>query len=162
MAVHPGLPVLMYHGLASVPGGPLRPLAVPPPRLREHLRALGDAGYQLDREVRDSTHALQDAVAGPIRSFAYPHGYHSARVRATVTKYGHDNACEVGRRAYRPGSNRLAISRYKPTPDHDGEALLRMVRGGEPSLIPRLKRRAQPGWRLTRGVALRAFNRRLT
>lgn len=39
-------------------------------------------------------------------------------------------------------------SRYQPTPDHDGEALPRMVRGGESSLIPRLKRVAQPGWRL--------------
>jgi peptidoglycan/xylan/chitin deacetylase (PgdA/CDA1 family) len=117
---------------------------------------------QLDREIGDSTKALNDLLGRQVRSFAYPHGYNSAKVRATVAKYGHTNACEVGRRLYQPGSDRFAISRLQPTPDHSGAALLEMVRGRGSQLIPRLKRMAQPGWRLTRGVALRAFNRRLT
>lgn len=40
-------PVLMYHSVSSVPGGPLRHLAVPPKLLVEQLRALAGAGYRL-------------------------------------------------------------------------------------------------------------------
>jgi peptidoglycan/xylan/chitin deacetylase (PgdA/CDA1 family) len=40
-------PVLMYHSVSSVPGGPLRHLAVPPKLLAEQLGALAGAGYRL-------------------------------------------------------------------------------------------------------------------
>jgi peptidoglycan/xylan/chitin deacetylase (PgdA/CDA1 family) len=117
---------------------------------------------QLEREVRDSTDRLAQQLGQPVRSFAYPHGYNSARVRAMVARHGHTNACEVGRRLYRKGSDRFAISRLHVTPDHRGEDLLALVRDGGPQLVPNLKRAAQPGWRLTRHVALRVFDRRLT
>ncbi|WP_203917542.1 polysaccharide deacetylase family protein [Rugosimonospora africana] len=117
---------------------------------------------QLDAEVRDSRDRLADALARPIRSFAYPHGYNSATVRAVVAKYGHGNACEVGRRLYREGGDRLAVSRLQPTPDHSGDDLVRLVRGEGSSLVPALKRVAQPGWRVARRVALRVFRTKLT
>lgn len=117
---------------------------------------------QLDREIRDSRDRLADAVAAPIRSFAYPHGYNSAAVRAVVARYGHTNACEVGRRLHRNGADRFAVSRFQPTPDHRGDDLLRLVHGEGPHLVPGLKRVAQPGWRVTRRVALRVFRTKLT
>src|SRR5207237_6074874 len=52
----------------------------------------------LDKEIRESTERLADEVGTAAVSFAYPHGYHSRRVRAAVARYGYDNACEVGRR----------------------------------------------------------------
>jgi peptidoglycan/xylan/chitin deacetylase (PgdA/CDA1 family) len=116
----------------------------------------------LDREIRDSHDRLADAVGRPIRSFAYPHGYNSATVRAVVARHGHTNACEVGRRLHHPGADRFAVSRLQPTPGHSGADLVRLVRGGGPSLVPRLKRAAQPGWRVTRRVALRVFHTTLT
>src|SRR6266571_438713 len=54
----------------------------------------------LDKEIRESSQRLAEELGAPARSFAYPHGYHSGRVRAAVARYGHDNACEVGRRLY--------------------------------------------------------------
>jgi peptidoglycan/xylan/chitin deacetylase (PgdA/CDA1 family) len=116
---------------------------------------------QLDREVRDSRDRLAEKLGRPVRSFAYPHGYNSARVRDTVARYGHTNACEVGRRLHRDGSDRFAVSRLHITPDHRGADLVELVRDGGPQLVPRLKRAAGPGWRLTRRVALRVFDRRL-
>lgn len=117
---------------------------------------------QLDREIRDSHDRLAGTLGRPVRSFAYPHGYNSSRVRATVARYGHTNACEVGRRLHRNGSDPFAVSRLHVTPDHRGTDLVELVRSGGPQLVPRLKRAAGPGWRLTRRVALRAFDRRLT
>jgi peptidoglycan/xylan/chitin deacetylase (PgdA/CDA1 family) len=117
---------------------------------------------QLDREIRDSHDRLADAVGRPVRSFAYPHGYNSATVRTLVARHGHSNACEVGRRLHRTGTDRFAVSRLQPTPDHSGPDLLQLVRDGGPRLVPTLKRAAQPGWRVARRVALRAFHKTLT
>jgi peptidoglycan/xylan/chitin deacetylase (PgdA/CDA1 family) len=120
------------------------------------------AGEQLEREVRDSTDWLAQRLGRPVRSFAYPHGYNSARVRAAVARHGYTNACEVGRRLHRNGADRFAISRLQVTPAYRGEDLVDLVRDGGSQLVPQLKRAAQPGWRLTRRVALQAFHRTLT
>ncbi|MFY1633539.1 polysaccharide deacetylase family protein [Solwaraspora sp. WMMB335] len=124
------------------------PLDVLPPR-----RAADEIVTARDR--------LEQRLGQPIRSFCYPHGYHDWRVRAAVRRAGHDNACEVGRRRYRPGDRRLAVPRLLPTVDHDPAATLDLVRTGGPRMIPHAKRLAQPAWRLTRRVARRA-GRQLT
>ena len=115
----------------------------------------------LDKEIRESTARLADELGGPARSFAYPHGYHSARVRAAVARYGYDNACEVGRRLYRTGAGRFAVPRLQVTPDHDGAATVALVRTGGPPLVPAAKRAAQPAWRAVRWAALRGLHRTL-
>jgi peptidoglycan/xylan/chitin deacetylase (PgdA/CDA1 family) len=117
---------------------------------------------QLDREIRESHDRLTGTLGRPVRSFAYPHGYNSPKVRAAVARYGHTNACEVGRSLHRNGSDRFAVSRLMATPDHPGADLVELVRDGGPRLVPQLKRAAGPGWRLTRRLALRVFDRRLT
>jgi peptidoglycan/xylan/chitin deacetylase (PgdA/CDA1 family) len=118
-------------------------------------------GGQLETEIKDSHFQLADELGRPIRSFAYPHGYNSATVRAAVARHGYTNAAEVGRRLYRNGTDRFAVSRLQVTPGHRSEDVLRLVRGGGvgpmPGLVPGLKRASQPGWRLTRRVALGAF-----
>lgn len=117
---------------------------------------------QLEREVRDSTDLLAQHLGRPVRSFAYPHGYNSARVRAMVARHGHTNACELGQRLHRRGADRFAISRLHITPDHRGEDVVGLVHDDGPQFVPQLKRAARPGWRFTRRVALRVFDRRLT
>lgn len=116
----------------------------------------------LEREIRDSRDRLADRYQRPIRSFCYPHGYHNHRVRRLVARYGHDNACEVGRRLCRPADGPLAVPRLQPTPDHSGQDVLRLVRAGEGRLVPTAKRLAQPAWRVTRLTAARVFDRTLT
>jgi hypothetical protein len=91
-----------------------------------------------------------------MRSFAYPHGYHSRRVRDVVAETGYDSATEVGRRLYRPGDRRLAVPRLQPVPGQSGADLVALVRAGGPQLLPTVKRLAQPAWRLVRAAARRA------
>jgi peptidoglycan/xylan/chitin deacetylase (PgdA/CDA1 family) len=107
---------------------------------------------ELSRQTRVSSDRIADEIGAPVRSFAYPHGYHGAAVRAAVRATGHDNACEVGRRVARPADDRFALPRLQPTPDVSAERLLAMVRG-RATVMPAVKRLAQPGWRLTRRLA---------
>ena len=118
----------------------------------------------VERELVESRDRLEQAIGRPVRSFCYPHGYHTHRMRALVRRAGYDNACEVGRRIYRPAvapsrDDRFAIPRLQVTPDHSGPDLVDLVRGGGPHLVPRIKRLAQPGWRVTRRVARRLGHR---
>jgi len=113
----------------------------------------------LDKEIRESTARLADELGGPARSFAYPHGYHSARVRAAVARYGYDNACEVGRRVYGGRGARFAVPRLFI---HRGVDPVTAVRTGEPGLVPALKRAARPAWRAARWTALHGLGRTLT
>jgi peptidoglycan/xylan/chitin deacetylase (PgdA/CDA1 family) len=117
---------------------------------------------QLDREIIESRDRLAQEVQQPVRSFAYPHGYQSARVRDIVARTGHDNACIVGRRLWRPADDPLAVPRLQPTPDLSGNALLELVRTGGPAWASQLRDLAQPGWRVTRRLARRWFGITLT
>ena len=116
---------------------------------------------QLREETVRSKEELEQRLQRRVRSFAYPHGYNGARVRAAVLAAGHDNATEVGRRLYRPGERRFAVPRLQPTPAMTGADLVALVAGGGSPLVPRLKQLAQPGWRAVRRVA-RATGRNLT
>jgi peptidoglycan/xylan/chitin deacetylase (PgdA/CDA1 family) len=107
----------------------------------------------LDREIGESTERLAGELGAPVRSFAYPSGYHSARVRATVERYGYDNACEVGLRLHRPPGRRFAVPRLFVGPNHDGAATVALARTGGPALGPTVRRAAQPAWRVVRQVA---------
>ncbi|GAA0510079.1 polysaccharide deacetylase [Paractinoplanes deccanensis] len=124
------------------------PLDVLPPR-------------QLRAEILDSHQQLEQRLQTRVRSFAYPHGYHSRRVRDLVASAGYDNATEVGRRLHTPGEKRLAVPRLQPTPGHRGADLVALAQTGETGLAPRLKQIAQPGWRVARRVA-RALGKNLT
>jgi peptidoglycan/xylan/chitin deacetylase (PgdA/CDA1 family) len=116
---------------------------------------------QLRDEVVRSHDELEQRLGRRVRSFAYPHGYNGRPVRDVVEAAGHDNACEVGRRLHRPGERRFAVPRLQPTPDLTGADLVALVAGGGPQLVPRLKRLAQPGWRVARRAA-RLAGRELT
>ncbi|GIE94847.1 polysaccharide deacetylase family protein [Paractinoplanes rishiriensis] len=108
---------------------------------------------QLRREVVRSHEELEQRLQLKVRSFAYPHGYHSRRVRGVVASTGHDNATEVGRRMHTPAEKRFAVPRFQPTPGHSGGDLVALVGAAETGLVSRLKQVAQPGWRLVRRIA---------
>ena len=113
----------------------------------------------LDKEIRDSRDRLEQEISAAVPSFAYPHGYHSARVRETVARHGHGNACEVGRRLYDGRGGRFAVPRLFV---HSGVDTVAAVRTGEPGVVPALKRVARPGWRAARWLALHGLGRTLT
>jgi peptidoglycan/xylan/chitin deacetylase (PgdA/CDA1 family) len=110
-------------------------------------------GRQLRDEIVTARDRLEQHLRQPVRSFAYPHGYNGRRVRGVVAWAGHDNATEVGRRLHTAYEPRFAIPRLQPTPDLTGTGLVALCAAGESGLIPRLKRVAQPGWRIARRLA---------
>ncbi len=125
------------------------PLDVLPPRRR-------------DEEIAHGRELLRQRLGVPVPSFCYPHGYHSRGVRHSVLRAGHDTACEIGYRRYRPGTDRYSIPRLMPTPDHTGEDLLCLIEPGAPGPAALARRAARPAWRGARLVALRALGRTLT
>jgi peptidoglycan/xylan/chitin deacetylase (PgdA/CDA1 family) len=252
------LPVLVYHSVSHVAGGPMRPLAVPAGRLAEQLATLTDAGYTLlgltaalaqrqadphapviavtfndgfrdfltsgrrvlsaagaratlyvavghvgrpaawlgqhaedfapllswdevrevaaagveigshslvhtpmdvlpermvDVQVRAARERLRQHTQTEVASFAYPHGYHTRLVRASVAHHGHLSACGIGRRPATVDSQPFAIPRLRVTPDHGPDELLALVRSGGPQYLPRVKQMAQPAWRVVRRAA---------
>lgn len=112
-----------------------------------HLDTL--SSRQLHAEVTQSKRLLEDGLQVPIRSFCYPHGYHSHPVREAVRRAEYDNACEVGRRL-RTASHRWAISRLAVEPRHRPKRVLSDVASGGPVVVPRAKRALQPAWRQIR------------
>jgi peptidoglycan/xylan/chitin deacetylase (PgdA/CDA1 family) len=102
------------------------------------------------RAVRDARWLLEDRAQVPVRSFAYPHGYHDLAVRRVVARAGHESACELGQRTYSGIGHRFAIPRLRVTPDLSPTDLVTLVASGGPRLRPALQRAVAPGWRLVR------------
>ena len=82
--------------------------------------------------------------------FAYPFGYHSARVRHLVASAGYSAACEVGRGLYPPAADRLRIRRLLIQPDCTPDALVRRLTGPIQLPADRIRELARPIWREVR------------
>jgi peptidoglycan/xylan/chitin deacetylase (PgdA/CDA1 family) len=104
---------------------------------------------ELHAEVAQSKMLLEDGLQIPVRSFCYPHGYHSRPVRDAVRRAEYDNACEVGRRL-RTATHRWAISRLAVEPQHAPKRVLSDIASGGPVVVPGAKRALQPAWRRIR------------
>lgn len=63
------------------------------------------------REVRDSKALLEDRLQRPVETFAYPHGFHTPRVRDEVVAAGYRAACAVKNALSHPGDDRFALAR---------------------------------------------------
>jgi len=80
------------------------------------------------REIIASRDALTAAIGGEIRSFAYPHGAYSARIRRLVVDAGFGSAAAVKNALSHTDDDSWAIARYTitaATPLSQIEALLR-------------------------------------
>jgi peptidoglycan/xylan/chitin deacetylase (PgdA/CDA1 family) len=103
--------------------------------------------------IRDARLRLQDASNQPVSSFAYPYGYHDLTVRRAVAAAGHTNACECGDRRYAGGGRRFAVPRLRVGSDHSPSAVVDLVSGGGPRLMPAVWQVSQPAWRMVRRAA---------
>jgi peptidoglycan/xylan/chitin deacetylase (PgdA/CDA1 family) len=108
---------------------------------------------EVARAANDARRLLEDRAGVPVRSFAYPHGYHDRAVRMVVARTGHESACGAGHRRYSGIGHRYAIPRLKITSDHSPADVVALVASGGPRLGPALKHAAQPGWRVVRRTA---------
>lgn len=113
---------------------------------------------ELHAEVVHSKTLLEEGLHVPVRSFCYPHGYHSRAVREAVRDAAYDNACEVGRHL-RTAQHRWDISRLAVEPAHGPQRVLGDVGSGGPVIVPRAKRALQPAWRRVRRHSARKRSR---
>jgi peptidoglycan/xylan/chitin deacetylase (PgdA/CDA1 family) len=116
----------------------------------------------LAHELVGSKKALEDHLGLPVESFCYPHGYSSSRVHKAAQRAGYSNACIVGRRIARSTDDVFAVPRLHVRPGVTGAAFDQLLAEGEPGLAPKVKRLANPAWRLARQVAFRVGHREIT
>jgi peptidoglycan/xylan/chitin deacetylase (PgdA/CDA1 family) len=99
------LPVLMYHSVSEVAGGPMRPLAVPAARLAEQLMALRSEGYRLTG-LSEALRVRADDPHAPVVAVTFDDGFRDfltdglpvlASVGASATLYV--AVAHVGKRA---------------------------------------------------------------
>lgn len=109
---------------------------------------------RLDAEVADSRARLSDGLGTAVRSFAYPHGYHSARVVHAVRGAGYDSAVAVKDRWSHDDDDRFALARmfvWSSTSAEDLHATLTNPPATSPSDAAS-QRFLRIGWRYTRWV----------
>jgi peptidoglycan/xylan/chitin deacetylase (PgdA/CDA1 family) len=117
---------------------------------------------ELAEEVGRSRTEIEDRLGASVVSFCYPNGYASRRVRTAVADAGYANGCVVGRRLAEPKGDSFTVPRLQVLPTHDQTGILRLVREGEPGVVPCLKRAAHPAWRLVRRATYLSSGRLLT
>jgi peptidoglycan/xylan/chitin deacetylase (PgdA/CDA1 family) len=101
-------------------------------------------------EIRRCTASLEDALGEPVASFAYPHGYSSARVRDLVRDAGYRAACGVKDTLSSPADDRFALARLMlraDTPTSQVERWLDRLDTPEPATRETARTR---GWRMVR------------
>lgn len=168
-----GLPATMYVVSAQV-GATSAWLGIPgeseqPMMDWDDLRAVDGAGHEIGAhslthpeldvlgrgavaaEVAGSRHQLAAGLGRKIRSFAYPHGYHSSTVVDLTRSAGFDSACAVNDRWSWVGEDRMALSRLVVAGGTSPEALSeRLAR--PPTAPERRSRVLRAGWRGVRWV----------
>ena len=112
------------------------------------LDTLGSA--ELVDQVRSSRAQLGSRLGHPIRSFAYPHGYHGPKVKAVTAKAGYDSACAVRNMLSSTDDDRFALARVTIGADCDVAELGRILDGAHLPVAPRREQLRTKGWRAYR------------
>jgi peptidoglycan/xylan/chitin deacetylase (PgdA/CDA1 family) len=105
-------------------------------------------------EIVKSKRLLEDHLALEIFSFAYPHGYHTARVQQLVREAGYTSACAVKYAISSETDNPFALARLLVSPDSNIEEFAALLTGrSSPPISTRHKMYAHARssvWRLVR------------
>ena len=112
-------------------------------------------------ELVVSRQRLSDQLGAPVRSFAYPHGYHSRSIIRRTRQAGYDSACSVKDRWSHEHDDRFALSRlfvWGTTSAADLESMLCDPAKRVPR-SPQLERGLRAGWRAVRWVRYRMTDR---
>jgi peptidoglycan/xylan/chitin deacetylase (PgdA/CDA1 family) len=120
-------------------------------------------------EIKMPRRILEDRLQHPVRTFAYPFGYHDRRVRRAAAAAGYELACEVGERTASCDDDRMALPRWTVPPGLSAAALLRLVQthaaagavavSATKRMLWRERRRWRPGY-VAPPVAPRAFDQK--
>jgi peptidoglycan/xylan/chitin deacetylase (PgdA/CDA1 family) len=120
------------------------------------LDELDDDGAEM--EIGVSKKLLDRHLGRSVRSFAYPHGYHSRKIKAMVHRAGFDNACGVKEALSGPGDDEFALARIMLRGDVSVEQLDALMRGS--SRAPRHERFQTKAWRVARRTRARLDQRK--
>jgi peptidoglycan/xylan/chitin deacetylase (PgdA/CDA1 family) len=107
-------------------------------------------------DIGRSRHILEDVLGSRIRTFAYPHGYSSRRVRRIVQDEGFMAGLGVRHAVSSPADDPYAVSRIVVTGDTSSAGLLSLLDGVGIEISDgreRVATRAWRGWR--RSTAIR-------
>ncbi len=112
----------------------------------EHLGLDLLSKHRLTADIERNRALLEDCLGESIRSFAYPYGHHSRRVREAIRRSGYEVAFEVGDDLYTPSPRRhFSIKRIVVGPDMDPERLIHTIRYGQsPPLVRQMRLRLGP------------------
>ncbi len=102
---------------------------------------------RLQREVARSREVLDARLGHPVRSFAYPHGYHGRAVVDAVRAAGYDSACAVREMLSSPSDDRYALARVTLTADRTVEDLRGVLAGTDLAVAPAPERLRTKAWR---------------
>ncbi|HUB36547.1 MAG TPA: polysaccharide deacetylase family protein [Solirubrobacteraceae bacterium] len=135
------------------------------------LAQLADAGLEigshghlhLAADVNDPAHVREDAIrsratleerlARPVRSYAYPFGYRTPRAGAAVAQAGFAQACAVAELPAVAGEDRFALPRLHARPHTTPEELVALVRHRPAGALRRWAHAKQSLWRAGRRLA---------
>jgi peptidoglycan/xylan/chitin deacetylase (PgdA/CDA1 family) len=114
---------------------------------------------ELVDEVRGSRSTLAMGLGHPVRSFAYPHGYHDRAVKDAAKRAGFDSACAVRNMLSSPTDDRFALARITIDATWDAARLARVLDGGDLRVAPRHEQLRTIGWRTYRRSRQRLASR---
>jgi peptidoglycan/xylan/chitin deacetylase (PgdA/CDA1 family) len=110
------------------------------------LDELDDSAAEM--EIGVSKKLLDRHLPTPARSFAYPHGYHTRKIKEMVRRAGFHNACAVKEALSGPGDDEFALARIMILGEASVEQLDSQMRGS--SRAPRHERLQTKAWRAAR------------
>ncbi len=114
------------------------------------------------QEITLSRTALQEGLGVGVDSFAYPHGYHSNRVREAVIAAGFTSACAVKNSFSHDGDDRFARARLTIPSTLTGDDLAKLLEQVDqpqprPTVRAHMAKRAWRSYRRARWLAGRSL-----
>ena len=106
-------------------------------------------------EIRESRLVLEDVIGGPVRSFAYPHGYASQTTRLLARDSGYSSAVRVRHALSEVSESVFGLSRLVITEDLDNNSFANLVEGQGVLVAPSQDRIIADAWRSIRKLRQR-------
>lgn len=106
--------------------------------------------HRLEEEVRKPKKILEEGLARPIRTFAYPFGYHSQAVHQHVKAAGYAAACAVKYRICSSSDDRFTLPRVQVERHHRGAVLDQLLERSPATPAPFHRRWLTWAWRVVR------------
>lgn len=117
---------------------------------------------ELMDEVALCRRTLSAGLGHPVRSFAYPHGYHDRRATAAVAAAGYDSACAVREAMSSTADDRFALARVTLRADATVSDLADVLDGRGLRVAPFAEPVRTKAWRTVRRMARHpSYRRRL-